>query len=135
MDASSAPPTIVAFLSRLAGAGCALVSYEASGRSDQLGFFSCPPSITVRVVCDRGQWFVEVGRQGWSETFDADVWVAVLDGEVIGFEPSSLEAQVDALVARWVEIGASDDSALNSLLSTRRFRARSRLGFRADGGN
>ena len=90
--------------------------------------------IDIRFVSDRGEWSVELSGRGLGgDWFDIDIWEACLDSKRASKEPSSLEQQAAALLARLSEISAilaaTDAAAVASALqSLRAERARARLG-------
>src|ERR671931_2245692 len=48
----------------------------------------------VRLVRDRSQWFLEVGRPLRDEWFDADIWRSCLEGNDPPKDPTALSDQV-----------------------------------------
>lgn len=72
---------------------------------------------TVHVTRDRGQWFVDVGRAHWDESFDLD-----LVAWVIETKESDVTRRLHAAV--WADL----DHLLPALRAARDSRSRERLG-------
>ena len=71
----------------------------------------------VRLVRDRGQWFVDVGRDGWDDWFDVDLVNYVVD------------TKEDTVVGRLAAVAAARlDHLLPALTEARRQQAAHRLG-------
>lgn len=127
-EIAGAPPEVAMLLERLtadgftqsAEIGTGVINHELEIRNEQLN---------VRVVVDRGQWFVEAGRFG-GDYFDADVWAACITGKSIAFEPSSLRDQAVYITENWRALCRFlvADGAADCLLRARSRRARKRLG-------
>lgn len=89
----------------------------------------------VRLLSDRGQWFIELSCDGWDDWFDPDIWRSCLDDEPVSEEPAALSAQVDYIVrnvSRIMEIAAGSKAGLRACLANQR-AARSRVRLGLDG--
>lgn len=90
-------------------------------------------ALAVRVVSDRGQWFVEVGRVDWDDWFDPDVWRACIEGAEAPPEPRELAAQAEYValnverLAAVAAAAAEETEVLTCLRQARAARARRRL--------
>lgn len=84
----------------------------------------------VRVIADRGEWWVEAGALSQADWFDADVWRACMEGPPASFDPSPFHDQARYFlehIADLPEAALKPDTA-ECLSRTRARRARERLG-------
>lgn len=89
------------------------------------------PTLAVRMVSDRGEWFLEVARVDWGDWFDADVWKACLEDSELPFHPRDLSAQAEYVALNVQRLAAAveaDEDVLGCLRQGRAERARRRLG-------
>ena len=87
------------------------------------------PTLAIRLVSDRGQWFLEAGCADWDDWFDPDVWKACIDGDEVPFEPRELAAQVEyvALNVERLAAAAQAGEVLTCLRQQRAARTNRRL--------
>jgi hypothetical protein len=88
------------------------------------------PALAVRMVSDRGQWSVDVGKVEWGDWFDADVWKACIEAAEVPLEPRELATQAEYValnVERLAAAAEEDEEVLNCLRQKRGARARRRL--------
>lgn len=86
-------------------------------------------SMRVRIVSDRGQWFVEVGAVSVDGWFFPTVWRAYLDGSIGDLATPSFEAQCEIVLGKWAEMEkavSSDADLTGQLLIARAKRSRAR---------
>lgn len=127
------PGALADLLARLEEHGFSKRSDEASGGfGDRAIDLTGPESLAVRLVADRGQWFLELAPPGADERFDADVWRSCLDDAEIADEPSPLDAQARFVAGNLDRILAAaqarGDELTACLRRKRSIRARRRLG-------
>lgn len=122
------PVEIQGFLSWAETKGMRLTS-ERSDSANCLLHFADDQGLALQVLCDRGQWFVAVGRTVWNDWFDVDVWSSCLDQTPIGFDATDLSDQLRDLKAHWNEIAQAKDALRGCLEKNRKHRAYTRLGF------
>jgi hypothetical protein len=126
VNLSSAPPAVRALVERMTVGG-ALMGQENFDSPVNQRFQLATPRGALRVVADRGQWFVELAPEGSEEFFDSAVWVSCLTGSVVSVELPPLESQV----AWFIEFLGDENGksvALKCLLRARRRRALARMG-------
>jgi len=125
------PDALAVLVSRLRAAGFSPVrSARTESFGDRLVVYA-KSRLLVRIVSDRGQWFVEVGARDWDDWFDADTWKGCLDGTDVAIEPSTTSEQAEFLGQNLDRIvGAVDKNrGLFKCLSEKRaLRATQRLG-------
>ncbi len=68
----------------------------------------------VRVVRDRGQWFVEATARDWSEWFAPTIWRALLTGSMPSPEAVPFEGQAQSLFDDLDRIESVTDDASNT---------------------
>ena len=89
-------------------------------------------SLSIRLVRDRSQWFIEVGCEDWEDWFDSDTWKRCLLRTPISDDPPPLPEQAKFIIAHLDQIdGTLDDPGgqlRRCLNETRASRARRRLG-------
>ena len=86
------PPALVSLTAHLKELGFVCDADDASESFGDRVVMCDGPAFAVRMVCDRGQWFLEVGRVDWDEWFDVDVWRACIERAEV---PRELPAQAD----------------------------------------
>lgn len=86
----------------------------------------------VRLVRDRGQWFIEVAGAPVSDWFSPIVWRALFESSMPSLETASFDAQAELLRVDLSRIEATneriDDSVLAELRAWRSHRAQARRG-------
>ena len=125
-------------VSELESSGYQRVEQRSSaGFGDELIAFA-REALSVRLVRDRGQWFVEASPVGGEDWFDADVWHSALTETVPPSEPRSSEEQArlmrDDLPAISARVVASAAPAVEQLRMIRAARSRRRLGLETEDG-
>jgi hypothetical protein len=84
----------------------------------------------VRVVRDRGQWFVEATAKGWSEWFAPTIWRALLSGSMPPLDAVPFDGQAQSLFDDLHRIEsvteAASDTDLDQLHDWRARRAEAR---------
>jgi hypothetical protein len=89
-------------------------------------------STLVRLVRDRGQWFVEATARGWSGWFAPTIWRSLLIGSMPSTDAVPYEGQARRLLDDLVSIASVTDRAsehdLSQLLDWRSRRAEARRG-------
>ncbi len=125
-DLSSAPPVIRHFAERLAERGTPLqtVSFESS-RNQLLR--TALTSVTVQILADRGQWFVELAPAGVEDWFDTAAWRCCLEGGPVSVNLDPLDTQV-AWIEDYLARSAKLHVSLDCLREARRERAYQRMG-------
>ena len=91
--------------------------------------------IEVRLLSDRGQWFIELSCEGWDDWFDPDVWRSCLEDEPVSEEPTALSAQAEYIIeniGRIREFAGGSKARLRACLENQR-AARSHLRLGLDG--
>ena len=126
IDLTSCPVAIARLAAILADQGIALRAVAFESRHNQMMEAHTPVG-SMRVVVDRGQWFVELASPGHAEYFDTAVWEACLRGGPVSLELIPLDEQVS-----WFEAALrSEDTrrcSLECLLGARQRRAYGRMG-------
>lgn len=67
--------------------------------------------IRLRLVRDRGQWFLEIAVPLTDEWFAPVVWMALLDDELPDPRRPSPEAEAEFVADRWADIAVVDPGA------------------------
>lgn len=123
------PTEIVASLERLLQAGFQLTVQRGDGNVNrtiemQTDMFG------LRLVADRGQWWIEGGPLGQGDWFDADVWRSCLEERPASFDPSPFAEQVEYFCTQHEAMAeaARDADLAQRLVRSRARRARERLG-------
>lgn len=124
-DLSMAPIPVRNLAEWLADRGSPLVPQSLESPINQL--LKARAQYGVRVLADRGQWFVDLAPPGVDEFFNSAVWSSCLTGATVSLELVPLAEQV-----AWIEEFLSDDSrrdySVDCLRETRRKRAFGRMG-------
>ncbi len=77
---------------------------------NQIAFF-VHDETRLRLVRDRGQWFLEIAVPLTDEWFAPVVWMAFVDHELPGPQRPSPEAEAEFVADRWPEFGVGDPAA------------------------
>lgn len=84
-------------------------------------------AVRVRLVRDRGQWFLEIAAPLTDEWFAPVVWMGFLEDELPDPTRPSPEAEAKFVADRWADFGAADPgSALAALHAWQARRAEQR---------
>jgi hypothetical protein len=133
MNFSSAPDAVKRLTDGLTTNGAQVRLVHEVSAFNQVVDFLVPDGLSLRVTTDRGQWFVEVGKQAWNDWFDADVWKAAKDDEPVPLQPSDAGWQAVWFYENWTFLTtAKSHDLLQGLLERRTYRAYKRLGLRRD---
>lgn len=126
------PDAVAVLIARLEEWGVSTTSEEAQEGFGDRTIVATNPPIDVRLVSDRGQWFIELAHTDWDDWFDPDVWRACLNDNAIPDEPQPFTAQAEFLLEELERIGAAaqtdGDGLLACLRDRRAARSRRRLG-------
>lgn len=93
--------------------------------------------LAIRLISDRGQWFIAMTRPAWHDWFDADLWQACLDNET-GEQPGTSLADQATFVTNNLDRlaaaaeGTSSAGLLQLLKQRRAAGAKRRLGIPHD---
>lgn len=122
------PAPVATLVSQLVEAGFPLVGERGSGQVNrvlELGGVG----LSVRLLGDRGQWWMETGLPGRDSWYDADIWAWCVDDQGHG-EPSPLEDQVRYVITHHDRLLAAArlPETWDCLDRRRAQRARERLG-------
>ena len=99
MSASQELPAPIAKLDRfLASIGGQLQLIHFSSPMNQV-LVATSSAGSVRVVADRGQWFVELAAPAMDEYFDSAVWTACVREVPVRLDIATLDEQVETLEA------------------------------------
>lgn len=128
IDLSLAPSPIQELARWLAGRGCPLLPQAFDSPNNQVLWATSPRGV-VRVLADRGQWFVELAPPGVDEYFDSAVWSSCLTGAEVSLELTSLAEQV-AWLEDFLHDGPTSEYSIECLREVRRTRAFRRMGLR-----
>jgi hypothetical protein len=124
------PDAVVHALDRLATAGFVEVDHQGTGGVNHaIDLWS--RHLAVRLVGDRGQWWVEAGPVDAKERFDAQLWAACVPSSAPAPEAAGdVTADVEFFVANEAVLAAAaaDVSTRDQLTALKRRRARERLG-------
>ena len=124
------PDTVAQVRDRLAAAGFAEVDHQGSGGVNHV-IELWSRHLAVRLVGDRGQWWVEAGPLDARERFDAQVWAACVPSSGPAPEAGGdLADDVAFFLANQAALAAAaaDGSIRDQLTAWKRRRARERLG-------
>ncbi|HWH96615.1 MAG TPA: hypothetical protein VNT03_22320 [Baekduia sp.] len=127
------PPEVRAVADELRDRGYTLVGehYAEAGFGNALMALGHDATL-VRLVRDRGRWFVEAAPRGTDEWFAPVVWHAALLGSVPASETRAFAGQAELLLADLDQIegasAAGGDDLLNKLRVSRDRRAHARRG-------
>lgn len=103
------PAEIEGLLSELTGAGFTAEEVTSPFFGDVAVTFR-RGALDVRVVRDRGQWFIEVGSAG-TGFYDADIWRACLEGRAAPLDPRPLAEQAAFVLGHLGDLGAAATDA------------------------
>jgi hypothetical protein len=133
IPADAISPAAHALLDELLRRGFAVVEerYDEDSFGDALVVLERNGTL-VRLVRDRGQWFVEVADAAGGDWFAPVVWHAFLESSMPPLETASFEAQAQLLLADLARIGTANsdlgDQELADLRGWRSRRAEARRG-------
>jgi hypothetical protein len=130
--AAELPEVLADMVARLEEWGFSITAQEAStGFGDRVVVLRKGP-LAVRLVADRGQWFIELAPGDCDDWFDPDVWKSCVDGARIPDESSALSAQAEFVVRNLDQLlraaAGGQRDLLSCLRDNRAGRARRRLG-------
>jgi hypothetical protein len=124
------PAALASLAAQLEGLGFVCDAVDASESFGNRVVTCEGPALAVRMVSDRGQWFLDVGRVEWGDWFDPDVWRACIEGAEIPLRPRELAAQAEYVarnVERLADAVEEESEVLSCLRQARAARARRRL--------
>lgn len=124
------PDIVVRALDRLASAGFVEVDHKGSGGVNHV-IELWSRHLALRLVGDRGQWWVEAGPVDAQERYDAQLWAACVPSSAPAPEtPGDLSADVEFFLANEAALSATaaDEGIRDQLAAWKRRRARERLG-------
>ena len=125
------PAALASLAARLEDLGYACDATEPSESFGDRVVMCEGPALAVRMVSDRGEWFLEAGGADWGDWFDADVWRACLEGSELPLDPRDLSVQAEYValnVERLAAAAEEEGEVLDCLRQRRAERARHRLG-------
>ena len=131
METDQIPEDLPVLAHWLTSQGFTLTEHHVSSAfGDRLLLFEREPC-RVRLVRDRGQWFLEIAGPTTSDWFDADIWRSCLEGRDPPLDPTAPSAQAAYLRTSLSHIDDAirGNSVIADCLRQRgRWRARARLG-------
>jgi hypothetical protein len=131
------PDCLAGLVARLEEWGFSIADQtEGSAFGDRMIVLSSPP-LAVRLVSDRGQWYIELARNDWRDWFDPDVWRSCLQNEAAPTDPRPLNQQAAFVLDNlqtFEDAVVSEQAAglLRCLKEWRTRRSHRRLGFDAE---
>jgi len=130
--AAQLPDVLAGLVARLEQREFSIAAEYASASFGDRAIILANSPLAIRLVAERGLWFIELVCGESDDWFDPDVWRSCLEDAPICDEPSPLAAQAEFIVGNLDRLAAAAEGAQSELLSClrdkRAARSRRRLG-------